>query len=639
LKHSLLTVVLAILGCKLVTAQISPGPLSRAHHDLEGVTKCASCHEFRGGSSASALTRAFKCLECHTEIQRRLQTHSGYHARAYQNSASEADCARCHTEHNGLEFALVRLERKGFDHAAQTGFTQEGKHRTLACEKCHTAKLISAAARAEIKVKDLNHSFLGLGKDCLSCHEDKHRGQEGADCTRCHKQDAWKPAPRFDHGKAAFPLTGKHQSVACEKCHQPPEKGQPLLFKGLMYGSCQNCHMDPHRGAFQDVKFRGTCETCHVTAGWKLNRPAGEFDHSTTKFPLKGKHAEILCEKCHKDTDFHRQLAHERCADCHEDKHKGQFKERAAGSDCKSCHDEKGFKPGLFDKEAHRKSAFPLEGKHFDVACEQCHQPKGPDAVYITRKLVCSACHVDRHGGEFASAPKENKCDLCHDPNGFQQTTFSGMRHAETKFPLTGRHAYLECFDCHKLIEPAISARPLPAIAALGVPPAKTFVSGSLRQYHFPSQTCDTCHSDPHQVPFACETCHMTEQWKILRAFDHSITRFPLTGGHVKVKCADCHVGTVPQFAQTPQQCVGCHAAKDNHNGQFRRGGRDEDCATCHVTAQWELKDFSHEKTLFPLDVAHRNVACEKCHKEQRNDAGKVIRSYRGTPSECVQCH
>jgi hypothetical protein len=32
-------------------------------------------------------------------------------------------------------------------------------------------------------------------------------------------------------------------------------------------------------------------------------------------------------------------------------------------------------------------------------------------------------------------------------------------------------------------------------------------------------------------------------------------------------------------------------------------------------------------------------VACEKCHKEQRNDAGKVIRSYRGTPSECVQCH
>ena len=637
MKHPLLAVALALLCCKLAPAQISPGPLSRAHQQLEGVAKCASCHDFGPGTG----NRNFKCLECHVEIQHRLEAHAGYHSREYKSSSSETDCARCHADHNGEKFALVRLDRKAFDHTAETGMALEGKHKALSCEKCHIAKFIPASARPEIKEKDLNHSFLGLRRECASCHEDVHRAQEGADCARCHTQDAWKPAPGFDHGRSNYPLTGKHQPVACAKCHEPAAKGQPVLFKGLMYSSCQSCHMDPHRGGFQEAKFRGTCETCHVTGGWKLNRPGESFDHKATKFPLKGKHVETPCAKCHKDSDYHRQIAFERCADCHDrdDPHKGQFKERAAGSDCQSCHDEKDWKKALFDKETHKKSAFPLEGKHADVECLDCHQPKGKDAVYMTRKLICSACHTDRHGAEFASAPNENKCDVCHTQTGFQPTTFSVMRHAETKFTLTGRHAFVLCADCHKLIEPVIATLPLPAIAAMAVPAAKTFISGPLRQYHFASQTCETCHTDPHQTTLACESCHMTEQWKTLHAFDHSTTKFQLDGGHVKVKCADCHMGTTPQFPNTPEQCTGCHAAKDVHAGQFRRGVQEEDCATCHVTARWELKDFNHDKSRFPLDVAHRNVACEKCHREQRGAAGKMVRSYRGTATECVQCH
>jgi hypothetical protein len=639
LKHSLLAIALAILGCRLAPAQISPGPLSRAHQQYEGVTKCASCHDFGPGTG----NRNFKCLECHVEIQHRLDAHTGYHAREYKSSAGETDCARCHADHNGEKFALVRLDRKAFDHTAETGLALEGKHKTLACEKCHIAKFVAAIAKPEIKVKDLNHTFLGLRRECASCHEDVHKGQEGADCARCHTQDAWKPAPGFDHGKANYQLTGKHQTVVCEKCHEPPAKGQPVLFKGLKFNNCQDCHMDPHRGGFQETKFKGNCETCHITGGWKINHPDKEFDHSTTKYPLKGKHVETPCAKCHKDSDYHRHLAFERCADCHDrdDPHKGQFKARAAGSDCKSCHDEKDWKKALFDKETHKKSAFPLEGKHADVECLDCHQPKGPDAVWMTRKLICSACHTDRHGGEFAAAPNENKCDACHTQTDFQPSTFSVKQHSETKFTLTGRHAYVLCADCHKLIEPAVAWRPVPAIAAMAVPAAKTFVSGSLRQYHFASQTCETCHTDPHQTTLACESCHMTEQWKILKAFDHSTTKFQLDGGHVKVKCGDCHMGATPQFPMTPEQCTGCHATKDVHGGQFRRGALEEDCATCHVTARWELKDkdFSHEKTRFPLDVAHRNVACDKCHKEQRGAAGKMMKIYRGIATECVQCH
>jgi Cytochrome c3 len=638
LKHPVIAVALAFLGCSPAMAQISPGPLSHAHQQLEGVTKCAFCHDLGPGAG----TRSFKCLECHVEIQHRLTAHAGFHAHEYKSSPAEADCIRCHADHNGEKFALIRLDRKSFDHTVETGMALEGKHKTVACEKCHVAKFIPAGARPEIKIKNLDHSFLGLSRECVSCHEDVHKGQEGTDCARCHSQDAWKPAHGFDHNRSNYPLTGKHQTVACEKCHEPAPKGQPVLFKGLKFGSCQDCHMDPHRGGFQEARFRGTCETCHVTGGWKINHPDKDFDHSSTKYPLKGKHAETPCAKCHKDSDYHRHLAFERCADCHEDVHKGQFKARVAGSDCSSCHDEKAFKPALFDKETHKKSAFPLEGKHADADCADCHQPKGKDAVYITRQLICSACHTDRHGGEFASAPTENKCDACHSQTGFAPTTFTVLKHADTRFALTGRHAFVLCADCHKLVEPAAVPLPLPVLTAAMRPPlplAKTFLSGSLRQFHFASQTCESCHSDPHQTNLACESCHMTEQWKIVRFFDHSTTRFRLDGGHVKVRCGDCHLGTTPQFPMTPETCNGCHLAKDVHEGQFRRGAREEDCGACHVTAHWEAKEFDHDKTRFPLDVAHRNLGCEKCHREQRGASGKMTRIYRGTATECVQCH
>src|SRR5690242_19581186 len=78
-------------------AQISPGPLSNPHKDLEGPLNCAKCHTF--GAS-----KKFKCSNCHVEIQRRVAAGRGYHGRAVKRTAGDADCARCHTEHYGREF-------------------------------------------------------------------------------------------------------------------------------------------------------------------------------------------------------------------------------------------------------------------------------------------------------------------------------------------------------------------------------------------------------------------------------------------------------------------------------------------------------------------------------------------------------
>ena len=54
-------------------AQISPGPLSRAHKELDGATHCTTCHKLGGGEPT------FKCLDCHTEIAARLAAHRGLH--------------------------------------------------------------------------------------------------------------------------------------------------------------------------------------------------------------------------------------------------------------------------------------------------------------------------------------------------------------------------------------------------------------------------------------------------------------------------------------------------------------------------------------------------------------------------------
>jgi hypothetical protein len=406
------------------------------------------------------------------------------------------------------------------------------------------------------------------------------------------------------------------------------------------------------------VNVNNKCDGCHDTGGWTSNRPASGFNHNLTKFHLVGRHVNLSCGKCHKEGDFRRPVAHDLCRNCHEDPHRGQFASRAGGSDCSACHNPTDFKPALFDREAHMRTAFPLLGKHSALPCAECHQPEGRDTRYKIGKLLCSDCHNEPHGGEFASEPYNNKCDLCHTMEGFESTTFSLERHSRTQFPLTGRHVEVACSNCHK---PPISGASKGEQEIANAPLAARGMHGpqnAAGQYHFASRACDVCHTDPHRIRpesnLTCETCHLTRGWKDLRTFDHSRTQFKLDGSHGDpahpIACIECHrasgqahgvkAGTTPVFSETSSQCLRCHIEKDPHGGQFNSpGGRQEDCSSCHVSAGWNAGGFNHERARFTLDVAHRKVTCAKCHKEQKNAEGKMIRMYRDTPTDCLKCH
>ena len=254
-----------LVGCLLLAllalpgqAQISPGALSRAHAQFEGMTRCTTCHDLAA--------RTFKCLDCHTEIQSRVAAGSGFHARAFNAKVGQTDCARCHAEHRGAGVALIDLDRKNFDHLKQTGFALQGKHRAASCESCHNSAKISQAGRTLIKLRDTNRSFLGLSKTCTSCHQEPHQQMLGAKCEQCHSPEKWKPASGFDHSKARFPVTGIHVQVACDRCHTAtsPQTATrttsgsggtarapaslDLRFRGLTFTGCQSCHDDRHRG-------------------------------------------------------------------------------------------------------------------------------------------------------------------------------------------------------------------------------------------------------------------------------------------------------------------------------------------------------------------------------------------------------
>jgi hypothetical protein len=586
-----------------------------------------------GGGEAT-----FKCLDCHTEIAARLAARRGLHASYGIKTGSSQECVRCHSEHNGENFPLVKWTPTpaGFDHS-KTGYNLEGKHAGLECTRCHTADHIAPSERLSIQVRNLSKTFLGLSQSCVACHKDEHNGRLGQNCQQCHNFGDWKNVSQFDHSKTRYPLTGQHVQVSCQKCHTPGPDSKPR-YTGLAFGKCNDCHADPHKGSFAQ-----TCQSCHGTGGWKrvsLENINEKFDHSRTKYPLQGKHRSVDCLQCHANGDFKKPLEFQTCAGCHKpDPHSGQFAKRPGGPECASCHTVEGFKPSTYGVKEHAVSAYPLEFKHATLQCGQCHTPKGKDTQFRIKFGLCTDCHKDEHNGQFAAAPYQNRCEQCHTLKGYRPSTFTLARHKDTRFQLTGGHIAIPCGDCHK---EKSASEPRSAV-----------------RYHFEDRSCTACHDDPHKGQFkdrmqkagsngnpaGCEACHTTVSWKELQRFDHAQTSFPLVGAHRGTACIDCHKPPNMEtkllhvdFKAAPTVCGQCH--EDIHGAQFANPSHLTACADCHNSIKWKPSLFDHERrTSFSLRGAHQRVRCESCHKEIRVIEGKSVLFYKPTPKECAACH
>jgi len=520
-------ILLFLFFSTIAFGQISPGELVEFHAHLEGISNCTKCHDL--GEKVSEE----KCLACHTELKNRIDQKKGFHSSPL---VYKKGCTTCHSDHLTRKYDIVHLNKAKFDHQA-TGFALEGKHRGKQCQDCHKPENITDQ---EIKKKKL--TYLGLSSQCLSCHKDYHQGTLSASCVNCHTFEAFKPTKKFDHQATKFPLRGKHNEIACLKCHPVERKnGQDMQrFTGVAFNNCSACHKDAHNG-----KFGSDCRSCHSEESFRQISEIKTFDHSKTGFQLKGKHQKTDCRKCHKGS-LTAPVRHERCINCHEDYHKGQFISQNIRSDCKDCHTENSFLGSSFSIERHSQGKFKLEGAHLATPCFSCHK-KGEEWKFSGLDKNCVACHKNIHQNYMDEKYiPEGRCDKCHSVASWNKITFD---HKVTNFELQGKHAEKSCRDCH-------------------------FKNGSdnksIQLFAELKPDCEGCHADVHRKQFAkngatnCATCHGFENWKAER-FNHNQTRFKLDGKHKGVECKKCHLenktATIPfiQYKNTERQCTSCH--------------------------------------------------------------------------------
>lgn len=484
-------------------AQISPGDLAEPHAHLEGMSNCTKCHTL--GEKVSNE----KCLACHKELKLRISQQKGYHSSA---EIKGKECVACHSDHHGRTFKIVRFDTQKFNHNV-TGYNLQGAHSKQECKACHKAAFINDPA-----IKKKKFTYLGLRRDCISCHTDYHQNTLSSNCFSCHTFEKFKPASKFDHNKAKFKLVGKHQQAECVKCHKVEiiNGKQMQEFTGIQFASCVNCHKDVHEN-----KFGSDCRQCHTEESFHTVKGMKDFNHDKTNFKLEEKHRFVDCKACHK-TAYTDPVKHERCADCHKDYHNGQFNSQAKKTDCKDCHTMKGFTGSTFTIEQHNMGLFKLEGAHLATPCFACHK-KEEKWSFRNIGLHCRDCHTDIH--ENIIDPEyypEGSCKSCHTVDSWRKVSFD---HARTKFKLTGAHAERTCRDCHFVMQDD---------------------GKELQRFKGMNTDCISCHADIHYKQFEengstnCTKCHESDNWKATR-FDHNTAAFKLDGAHQKVACAKCH--------------------------------------------------------------------------------------------------
>lgn len=442
------TVSIILLYCSVAFAQLSPGDLAVPHEGLEGISNCTSCHELGEGPSTS------KCLECHQTLQKQINKGKGYHYKIVKEEGKI--CFSCHSDHAGKDFELIRWPDKmtAFDHSL-TGYSLIGKHKDQQCRNCHHPNNIIEEIKSN---KDVNviKTFLGLDKNCLSCHTDEHRDQFTENCSKCHSEDGWRINNKFEHNSAKFKLTGKHTSTDCRKCHPTVidftskriKDTTFVKYTGLEYANCTSCHKDVHIG-----KFGSDCQRCHVTAGWKI-LDERNVDHSKTNFSLLGKHASVACDKCHKPNVRFTKSQYDACADCHPDTHNGQFVLRENKGACESCHTVSDFLPSLFGVSIHNeKTEFKLIGAHLAQPCFVCHKINNTDSgkeyrLFNSQSRFCADCHIDIHYGQFSQSDNPKTCDNCHNANKWKPAQFDHEK--DSRYQLIGAHRKVVCAGCHQ---------------------------------------------------------------------------------------------------------------------------------------------------------------------------------------------
>ncbi len=174
---------------------------------------------------------------------------------------------------------------------------------------------------------------------------------------------------------------GHRNWPGCFRCHD----GRHVTKNGkVLTHKCTACHTMPQRGPIE-----------------KLGALPPISNEPWHPFPLTGRHATILCDRCHRagirpSPD---------CATCH----KHSLKAPMADLDCTSCHPSPGVELPIADcKGCHDDlGGLHLEGGHKDASCTACHKAH---VWKVSARNTCIECHKNKKD-HYA---KDGLCTSCH---------------------------------------------------------------------------------------------------------------------------------------------------------------------------------------------------------------------------------
>jgi hypothetical protein len=391
----------------------------------------------------------------------------------------------------------------------------------------------------------------------------------GEDCKACHTTP-WEAAVMADRCVTC------HTRIADEIRDVASMHGQIAHDNPSL--ACRHCHPE-HRGPNAPLTELGDESFPHEAVGFSLN--GHQFTAAREPFACADCHADDItafhpdtCDTCHRQQDVGFIIAHN----------------LSFGAACIDCHDG----VDRFDENFnHSVFPFQLKGKHAGLSCDQCHSTARAFGDFAVTPQDCYSCHHadEPHDGRFGFA-----CVDCHTEDGWSPARFD---HDLASFKLVGEHAELACESCH--VDRVFQGTP---------------------------QDCFSCHQqdDEHNGQFGtdCSACHNPTDWDDAD-FDHNLSNFPLTGGHVGVACENCH--SSGQFAGLSTSCASCHGEPAYHAGLF-----SSDCASCHSVNNWSATYRGPHPEISDDDdggrgVNHGGASCQDCHTQTLHSA------------TCLACH
>jgi hypothetical protein len=227
---------------------------------LEGrhaAAQCAACHgpqskgpalaipvETLGSARVALVLGQPTCIACHADPH-------GDRFEAGRAGAREQGCRGCHGFDAFRPSTLLANDHAGL------GFSLEGAHGTVTCDRCHK-EIRPPGSNPQPKpsllpIRDpANPLLFPADRSCEACHRSKNphgdqfaRRRDNGACGSCHDEQAFRPALGFNHDRdTRFPLLRSHGNVACQKCHEgkPGPSGQLVVTYSPTTFDCKECH-------------------------------------------------------------------------------------------------------------------------------------------------------------------------------------------------------------------------------------------------------------------------------------------------------------------------------------------------------------------------------------------------------------